>query len=431
MKESTLRNPKCQDIAAREQVEAALTESENKFEAIARAAQDAIIMLDDQGLITYWNLAAERILGYSAHEILGRDMHLLLAPQRYHEAHRKAFGPFRTSGQGAAIGKTLELEAVHKDGHELPIELSVSATQLKSQWCAIGVMRDITERKRAEEALRAAKAQAEQALLDLKAAQASLIRAEKLASLSQLVAGVAHEINTPVGTALTIATALERRTEEFSGSLATGTLTKTEANQYAGFARDGAALLTSNIQRAADLVQSFKRVAVDQTSGARRSFRLGTYIDEVLRSLAPRLKKTPHVVQVDYPEDIEVDSYPGALAQVLTNLIMNSVDHAFPEGHAGHIAIMAEPAADDTMVLHYADDGCGIPKPHLRQIFDPFFTTKRNAGGTGLGLHIVFNIVTTTLGGTINVESRVGEGTRFDIQVPRTAPAAPVSKEQP
>ncbi len=262
-----------------------------------------------------------------------------------------------------------------------------------------------------------AAARAEAALLELKATQQSLIQAEKMASLSRLTAGVAHEINTPIGTALTAATTLQRRTRDFVASVEAGTITKTAALNYAQIAVDGSDLVVSNIMRAAELIQSFKQVAVDQTSGERREFALDTYLQEVVRSLSPRLKQTPHKVSLNCTPALRIYNFPGALSQIVTNLIMNSVVHAYPDNQAGRIMLNARRLDDDWVELVYSDDGCGIPESHLGRIFDPFFTTSRATGGTGLGMHIVYNLVTQTLKGTIAVESPK-PGTRFTVRFP-------------
>jgi len=283
---------------------------------------------------------------------------------------------------------------------------------------------DITDRKLAEAAMRAARDQAERALTDLRIAQNSLIQAETMASLGQLVAGVAHEINTPVGIGLTAATHIAEETDRIHGLFAGNTLRKTDLAAYLGRVNEGTRLLVANINRAAELVQSFKQVAVDQSSGDRRTFDLGSYINEILFSLRPRLKRTQVAVSVDCPADIVMDSYPGALSQVLSNLTINAVIHGFGEGGQGAITIQVTRIRPDQVEILFEDTGKGIPADILPRIFDPFFTTKRGEGGSGLGLHIVFNTMTQVLGGRIAVESREGEGTRFRLTLPLTAPQA-------
>ena len=186
------------------------------------------------------------------------------------------------------------------------------------------------QRHREIAASKAETARAEAALAELKAMQQSLIQAEKMASLSRLTAGVAHEINTPIGIGLTAATVLQRHTSDFVKAVESGSVTKTAALRYAAVAGESCALIVSNIQRAAELIQSFKQVAVDQTSGARRSFELGAYLHEVVHSLSPRLKRTAHRVVIDCPAALLLFSDPGAISQILTNLLMNSLTHGYP-----------------------------------------------------------------------------------------------------
>jgi signal transduction histidine kinase len=230
-------------------------------------------------------------------------------------------------------------------------------------------------------------------------AQDSLLQAEKMAALGSLVAGVAHEINTPIGTALTAASHLGERTSDFRALLQGGKLKKSDADRYLETATEASAIMVATIGRAAELIQSFKQVAVDQSTDIRRGFNLAEYIGEILLSLRPRLRQTAHTVSVDCPDDLEIDSYPGALSQVLTNFVMNSLVHGFAEGQVGAIAISAQLQGPDTVMIRYTDTGRGIPEKNLAKIFEPFFTTKRGSGGTGLGLHIVYNIVAQSLGG--------------------------------
>jgi signal transduction histidine kinase len=279
--------------------------------------------------------------------------------------------------------------------------------------------RDLRQLRAMEEDLRRAKENAEQTLAQLKEAQDGLVQAEKMAALGSLVAGVAHEINTPIGTALTSASHLAERTTAHIELFEAGKLKKSDLERYFGLARETCQLMLTNVERAAQLVQSFKQISVDQTSAERRRFDLRVYIDEILVSLRPRLKRTPHRVEVECPADILVDSYPGALSQTLTNLIMNSLTHAFDDGRVGRIAIQVTEPTVDEIEITYTDNGVGIPKPNLSRIFEPFFTTKRGAGGSGLGLHIVFNLVTQTLGGSIRAATGEDGGASFVVRFPK------------
>jgi len=185
----------------------------------------------------------------------------------------------------------------------------------------------------------------------------------------------------------------------------------------------------SNAERAANLIQSFKQVAVDQTSEARRDFELNDYLHEIITSLQPKLRRTRIRVSIECPPEIKMDSFPGALSQVITNLVMNALIHAFDDAKIGKISIHAQHLENDNVSLLIADNGSGIPATYLHRIFEPFFTTKRGSGGSGLGLHIVYNIVRQQLWGTIEVKSTMGEGTSFLIVIPRKAPV-PFPKEK-
>jgi len=285
----------------------------------------------------------------------------------------------------------------------------------------VSTVTDITERKRAELALRHAHDELEQRVQErtqeLLRAQTELMRTERLAALGSLVAGVAHEINTPVGIGLTAATYLEEQVRVFERAYVSGQLKRSEVDTLLRAATEASGSITANLQRAAELVRSFKLVAVDQSSEHKRVFNLKAYIDEILRSLQPRLRRTRNSIDVDCPQDIELDSYPGAFSQVLTNLVMNSLTHGFDEGTAGHIAI-AVSATPRTLVFVYRDDGRGMSEEHARRMFEPFFTTRRGQGGSGLGLHVVYNVVTQTLGGRIEGSSAPGQGVLFRIEVP-------------
>ncbi|PWC54719.1 AAA family ATPase [Azospirillum sp. TSO22-1] len=283
----------------------------------------------------------------------------------------------------------------------------------------VRVYLDVTEDRRRERELRAANEQ-------LVAAQTQLVQSEKLASLGQLVAGVAHEINSPLGVALTGASFLAGETERIKAAAGGGTLKRSEFQQFVTDAEEISSLLTSNIARAAELVQSFKQVAVDQTSDDRRRFTLKPRLDEIVFSLSPTWKKPGHRIELDCPDGIEVDGYPGVLAQIVTNLVVNSVTHAYPPGRTGVMRLSVTRPQLGWVELTYTDDGRGIPEEHRAKVFDPFFTTRRGAGSTGLGLHIVFNLVTAKLGGSIRLDAAEGGGTCFTLRFPATAPAEAV-----
>ena len=262
------------------------------------------------------------------------------------------------------------------------------------------------------------KAEAENALENLKAAQESLVQAEKLASLGALVGGVAHEINTPVGIALSCASHLADSTASMRKLFEADDISVDDFERFMDTVKDTTGLILSNVERAAELIRSFKQVAVDRTSSERRRFDLAAYIRETLASLGPHLRQAGHSVRLTCPEGLVMDSYPGALSQVLGNFIMNSLVHGYEPDELGTLSITVENEGTDSVRLLYTDDGKGIPEDHLGRVFDPFFTTKRGSGGSGLGLHIVYNIVTGPLGGSVTVESPKDGGTLFTVFMP-------------
>lgn len=258
---------------------------------------------------------------------------------------------------------------------------------------------------------------------NLRQAQQQLVQSEKLAALGSLVAGVAHEINTPVGIGVTAASFLNEKVRDMDELFQSGNMRRSDMSAFLASAQESSGMVLANLQRAADLISSFKMVAVDQASAKRRSFRLKETLEEQMATLRHLLKGKPVQIEMDLAEGVEMDSYPGTLAQVFTNLLNNAVLHAF-EGRTGGVIHLQARALDPEMVeIRFSDDGRGIPPEHLGRIFDPFFTTKFGQGGSGLGLNIVHNVVTGLLGGRIEVHSRAGEGTVFVLVLPRVAPA--------
>jgi ABC-type amino acid transport substrate-binding protein/nitrogen-specific signal transduction histidine kinase len=249
-------------------------------------------------------------------------------------------------------------------------------------------------------------------IVELKNTQEKLVESEKMASLGGLVAGVAHEINTPVGIGLTGITHFLDISKELKTKYESDNMTQDEFETFLNLSNELGVQINSNLQRTVKLVQSFKQVAVDQTSENKREFNLKKYIEEVLLSINSETKKTNLDIDVSCDETLVINSYPGALAQVIINLVLNSIHHAYDENDKGNILINVS-RLDNTITLKFIDDGKGISKENLMKIFDPFFTTNRQHGGTGLGLNIIYNIVTTKLSGKIVCDSKETEGTTF------------------
>jgi len=278
-------------------------------------------------------------------------------------------------------------------------------------------------RYRAEEELRQAKEHAEATLLDLRDAQRNLIEAEKFAALGSLVAGVAHEVNGPVGISLTVASSLSHRCSSMEEALGSSQpIMRSHFVEFVRGNREAANQLVTNLQRAGELVESFKQVAVDRTHVERRHFDLAETTHQIVVSLLPGSRKRHIQVEVEAAEKLVLDSYPGPYGQVLTNLFLNSFTHAFNEGEGGRIRLDVRAMGPAHVAITFEDNGRGMSEDTRRRAFEPFFTTRRNDGGTGLGLHIVYNLVTHRLGGRITVESEEGAGTRFRIILPNVAP---------
>ena len=274
----------------------------------------------------------------------------------------------------------------------------------------------------------------EQKTLELESAQESLVQSEKLASLGALVAGISHELNTPIGTALTVTTTLQERTHQLSNYIASGALSKKVMNNYLSDLDESTQILYSSLNAAIELIASFKQLSVDQTSQQRRVFNLKQTLDEVTTTHKHLLRNTPIQLIDLVEEDVHMDSFPGAIIQVLNNLIQNAMNHAFENDADGKITLTTK-VLDEDIEVTLSDNGLGIAADQLHKVFDPFYTTKMGQGGTGLGLHIVHSIITGILGGNVTINSRhggVNSGTDFLIKLPKVAPVKePINKLTP
>lgn len=301
-----------------------------------------------------------------------------------------------------------------------------------------GLEMDITEQKNIEAEIRELNinlekrvtertAELQKTLENLERAQEQLLQNEKLASLGALVAGVAHELNTPIGNAMMVSTSMALSNKTFQAQVEQG-LTRTALTNFMQEIAESSVIIERNLGRAAELICSFKQLAVDQTSYQRRAFNLHELSNEIALTMHPTLRKTPFQFVDATPDALMLDSYPGPLGQVLINLINNSLIHGFEGREKGTIHLSAQLSNDQQSVsIRLQDDGVGIPAKHLKKIFDPFFTTKLGQGGSGLGLHIIYTLVTGLLGGTIEVQSQENTGTTFTMHLPVIAPNAPPS----
>ncbi|THD61936.1 MAG: PAS domain-containing sensor histidine kinase [Bradyrhizobium sp.] len=414
-------NVAAEEITERKHAEAALQASERQFHTLADSIPQLVWMADAMGKIYWFNSHWHDYTGTSVNDTSSHDWQATLAPVSLEEARYRW-----TQALEAGTSLELELSLLGKDGQYRPFLTRViplrDPTAVIYGW--IGTHIDISERKRNEQAVRDARDTAETALQNLRETQNSLIEMEKLAALGRLVAGVAHEINNPVGTSLTVATALERKTTMIATEMAQGTLRRSSLSEFLEISRQASSQLVANLNHAAELIQSFKQVATDRNQSNQRTFDLGDLTEQIALSLRPGLGKKNLTLKVECQPNLTMISYPGPYGQVLTNLFLNSATHAFADNKEGSIEIKVLAAGKDSVEIIFSDDGCGMSVDVRRKAFDPFFTTRRDQGSTGLGLHIVHSIVTNYLGGRLHLDSEAGEGTKVRLVLPRVAPAS-------
>lgn len=418
-----------EEVAERRRAE----ERSATFRQLAEVSTQAFSLCDLDGRLTYVNPAFAAMLGLDRGATLGERLDRFLVPvaggnQSSSALHRAMkLGRFSTAaelrGAGGRSVHTLQHFAIICDCDGQPL-------------CIANVLTDISELKQTQEQLaelnrtlehrveqrtaelREANTSLTAALDELRSMQEHLVQAEKLSALGGMVAGVAHEINTPVGVGITAASLLGDEIGRLHDDFAQGTLKRSQLAQFIERTTEAAGIIQANLQRAGELVRSFKQVAVDQSSGAPREFALLDYTREVLKNLEPCLKRTRHRLVVDGDADIVVRSFPGPFAQVLTNLFTNALDHAFDGVEEGTIRVAVERESASMAVVRCSDDGVGMDPVTRERVFAPFFTTRRGRGGTGLGLHLAFNLVAQKLGGTLTCTSSPGAGSSFMIRLP-------------
>jgi PAS domain S-box-containing protein len=408
------------DITNQKHAEAAVKEGRRLLQQVIDTVPAVINVKDTQLRYVLMNRYMAGIFGIEPDEALGRTTAELMS----------RYGATKTSDPDKRVLETGDglgfYEEEYKDSSGTMRQWLVNKLPLLTPDGKIEnivtVALDIGERKRSEHEMRKAKDAAEAALRNLRETQNSLIEAEKLAALGRLVAGVAHEVNNPVGISLTVASSLERKIALFGEEVARGDLRRSSLTEFIESNRDAASQLVANLNRAAELIQSFKQVAADRNYSDQRVFDLADLTEQVVMSLKPGLRKQNLALSVDCRPNLIMNSYPGPYGQVLTNLFLNAVAHAFPNGSGGAVEIRIQESGNDHVEVLFSDNGIGMSADVRRRAFDPFFTTRRDQGGTGLGLHIVYNIVTNRLGGRLNLHSEPGKGTRVQIILPRVAP---------
>ncbi|MEO5361777.1 MAG: ATP-binding protein [Nitrospirota bacterium] len=383
--------------------------TDNIIETIA----SAVIVLTEDAEIVKVNKSVNKMLGRTEEELLNKRIDEIfesdtIAEILYNEIMRNGYV------------KDVEVVLMAKYGVKVPVIFSASViygsdgNTIDEIVCSA---QNITQLKRMQKVRDMHLKELETANKHLKESRTQLVQAEKLASLGQMLAGVAHEINTPVGIGITLSSTITKETEAIKAAIDDRSLRMERLQEYIDDINKSSSLIFKSLMRTAELVKSFKMVSADQITQERRVFRLKGYIEEILLSLQPKLKRSQHNIEVICEQSLELDSYPGSIAQIITNLLMNSLIHAYDKGAKGTITIEAALHKND-IVIQYKDDGKGIPQENIKKIYDPFFTTMRGTGGTGLGMHIVHNIVTQTLGGTIDCQSELNKGTTFTISFP-------------
>jgi PAS domain S-box-containing protein len=418
-------------------------ESEKRLNQFLEAMPVGVFVTDANANPYYANQRAQNLLGIEIESPC----------QMYIAGTKQLYPPEKRPNSLALKGKNTTVDdiEIHQTDKKIPLEAWGSPIYDENGNISYAMMafQDITERRAAEQEreqfnqqlvklnqeledyshtledrvtertfkLEEAKKAAEDTLQQLKTTQEQLIEAAKMSELGNLVAGVAHEINTPVGIGVTAASRLETLTKEIVNLYKDGKMKRADLDKYLGSTQKGSNLILKNLLRAADLIQSFKQVAVDQAGEQQRTFALNEYLNEVLTTLRPEFKHTKHQIEIECDKSIVLSSYPGVFSQIVTNFLMNSLIHGFKDKLDGHMKIIIQ-QNDDELVLRYSDDGRGIPADIVSKVFDPFFTTNRQGGGSGLGMHIVYNLVTHQLKGLIQCESVVGEGTTFIICIP-------------
>ncbi|WP_342806613.1 ATP-binding protein [Alteromonas sp. M12] len=267
-------------------------------------------------------------------------------------------------------------------------------------------------------ALKAANQELIETLEKLHQFQRQMVQNEKMASLGDMVAGVAHEVNTPIGLGVTASTMMLDRLNHIESEFEAKTLKASTLSKFISEGQENLSIIYRNLNRAAELISSFKQVAVDQSSESNRVFAFAQLLDEILMSMRPKLKKYKHVISVHCPNDLYIETKAGPINQIIMNLVMNSIIHGFEFMDEGKIDIYIDLVSENKIKIRYVDNGKGIPEPLRKRIFDPFVTTKRGQGGSGLGMHLVYNLITQALNGSITITSEVDKGVEFTILFP-------------
>lgn len=421
-------------------MERALRESEKKYREFIEGSDDLAVRVDAGGNILYVNHVAERIYGLPPGRCTGISTFDFIHPED-REASRAAFKRWVDEKRTSTAHENRLVNRENGKIRHMLWTVNLTYDRGGRLTGVNGIARDLTARKEVEERISRMNRELEERveersarLIDagealkrsvglVRETRKKLILSERMAMLGEMVAGSTHEINTPLGIGITTVSHLDNSTKEIEKLYRSGRMTRSNLENYLELMGASVDIVYANLKRSAELVRSLKVVAVDQCTDDRRRFRLKEYLDEIMRSLGPSLMKTSHSVEVNCPETLELDSYPGALSQIITNLAMNSLKHGFENRENGEIRIDVKEEGEQVRI-RFRDNGRGIEEENLTRIFDEFFTTKRMDGGSGLGTSIVFSLVRERLKGHIRCKSIPGRGTTFSITIPKDPAAA-------
>jgi len=400
-------------------------EFENK-RAILKSISDIVIRINNSREIVYANDKAKEVFG---EDIVGDNIFAVISwlseGEMFSQSDKPNLGVFKYEKGNRLHWLEILQETIKNENGELVGKVlvfrditEIQNAQKKLESTNVNLEKRVEERT---ENLQKTNEKLSLAFESLKSAQGKLIHSEKMAALGSLVAGISHEVNTPLGISVTSATNIEEKVSLLENEFNSGTLTKTDFESFMSQTRKGLDILISNLKRASDLIKSFKQVAVDQSSDDLRDINLREYLDSIILSLNPKFKNRNVDVNNNVPEDVFVYTNPGALYQIISNLIVNSLIHAFDEDSDNSAIDIDASLKKNNLNIIYHDNGHGISKEVMNRIFEPFYTTKRGQGGSGLGMNVVYNLVTSSLHGQINVESTPGDGLSINMVIPITS----------
>ena len=416
-------------------------ENKSHYFMLLDLSATATLTINDSQTIVQFNQAAQLLFGYLQEEVIGKPLTMLL-PQDSRATHHKKVNNFGESAKSfTKLREGNQVKGLKKNGDIFNVDLDIAKVKITQENLFIASITDTTERIEQQRALANKSLELEQNNQQLQqyqhmleelvyertsdlahsedslfVANQQLIDAKKMAALGEMVSSAAHEVNTPIGIGVTCASNLLEATTNINNTLANNTLTKSDLSSFVGVVEQSAKIILNNMERAAGLVHSFKAVSSDQVTDMQRVFKLHEYLEEILFSLNPKFNNTNHQISIECDDDIVVDSKPGALSQIITNLVINSLIHGFEFKDNGKIKIKVS-QQDTQIIIAYQDDGKGLNLEQESRLFEPFYTTKKDEGGTGLGMHIVAELARNDLQGTIKVMPS-DQGITFNLSFP-------------